>query len=207
MAELWNAWGSAGIIKGMNKLMMAILALVSCSPDPTPPVPKVAPEATPNAPVMMAPQDRPERPAVDIIKFDPPAAWTKEEPNSKMRKAQYKIPDKEKKAGDAVLAIFYFGPRNDMLNDNLKRWAGQMGTDDPKTEVIQGKCKIHLVDLKGTYTGDTDAGPQENQRMLAAVVEAEDGPWYFKITGPAATVGPWKDEVVTMLKGAGAKKE
>jgi hypothetical protein len=193
----------------MNKILMVVLALVSCSPDPTPPVPKVAPD--PSAPTaMMSPQAEPERPArpqVETIKFDPPAGWTKEEPSSKMRKAQYKIPDKAKKGGDAVLAVFYFGPRNDMLQENLKRWAGQMGTDDPKTEVIQGKCKVHLVDLKGTYTGDTDAGPQENQRMLAAVVEAEDGPWYFKITGPADTVGPWKDEAVTMLKGAGAKKE
>ena len=48
---------------------------------------------------------------------------------------------------------------------------------------------------------------EENQRMLAAVVEAEDGPWYFKITGPADTVGPWKDDVVKMLKTAGGKKE
>jgi hypothetical protein len=205
MVELWNDPGSAGIIRGMNKLTLVILALVSCSPDAPPP--PVAPPSPQSETAILAPVERPARPAVDLIKFDAPEGWVKEEPSNNMRKAQYKIPDKAKKAGDASLAVFYFGNRNDMLNDNLKRWAQQMGHDDPKTEVIQGKCKIHLVDLKGTYTGDAQQGAQENQRMLAAVVEAEDGPWYFKITGPADTVGPWKEETIKMLKGAGGKKE
>src|SRR5579862_4543925 len=151
----------AGIIFPMNKLPLVFLFLVSCSPDPTPPTPK-APESPGKEPAMMMPPERPPRPAVDLIKFDAPAGWTKEEPSSNMRKAQYKIPDKEKKAADAQLALFYFGPNNDMLAENLKRWAQQMGADDPKSEVIQGKCKITLVDLKGTYTGDNKAGPQEN---------------------------------------------
>jgi hypothetical protein len=193
----------------MNKLMIAILALVSCSPDPTPPPLTLAPDpATVTVePPPMAEVERPARPAVDLIKFDAPAGWSKEEPSSNMRKAQYKVPDKEKKAGDGQMALFYFGNRNDMLEDNLKRWASQMGAADPKTEVIQGKCKIHLVDLKGTYTGDNDKGPQDNQRLLAAVVENADGPWYFKLVGPADTVGPWKDEFVAMLKAAGTKEE
>lgn len=193
----------------MNKLVIALLALVSCSPDPTPPPPKKAPDpATVSVePPPVANIDRPAGPAVDVIKFDAPAGWSKEEPSNNMRKAQYKVPDKDKKAGDAQLALFYFGPRNDALEDNLKRWAQQMGAAEPKTEVIQGKCKIHLVDLKGTYTGDQQQGPQENQRLLAAVVENADGPWYFKLVGPADTVGPWKDEFVTMLKSAGTKEE
>jgi hypothetical protein len=189
----------------MNKLIIALLALVSCSPDPTPPPPKMAPD--PSTTVEPAMPERPPRPAVDLIKFDAPSGWTKEEPSSNMRKAQYKVPDKEKKGADAQLALFYFGPRNDMLEDNLRRWAQQMGAADPKTEVLQGKCKIHLVDLKGTYTGDQQQGPQENQRLLAAVVENVDGPWYFKLVGPADTVGPWREEFITMLKAAGTKEE
>lgn len=187
----------------MAKSLMAFLvALGSCSPDPTPPPPKTAPDAHP--PAMSAP---PERTAGDVIKFDAPAGWVKEEPSSSMRKAQYKVPDKEKKGGDASLALFYFGPRNDMLEDNVRRWAQQMGAADPKAEVIQGKCKITLVDLKGTYTGDQQTGPQENSRLLAAVVENADGPWYFKLVGPSDTVGPWREQFITMLKSAGEKKE
>jgi hypothetical protein len=187
----------------MNKLPIALLVLVSCSPDPTPPPPKVAPGDP--GPAMMMPPERAAKAAGDLIPFDAPSGWVKEEPSSSMRKAQYKVPDKEKKGKDAQLALFYFGPNNDMLDANVKRWAQQMGADDPKAEVIQGKCKITLVDLKGTYTGDKDAGPLENARLLAAVVEASDGPWYFKLVGPADTVGPWREQFVTMLKGAGGK--
>lgn len=189
----------------MKKLQFAFLLLVSCSPDPVPPPPKLAPEVPGQPPAMMMPPERPERQAVDVIKFEAPKDWAKEEPSSNMRKAQYRIPDKEKKGKDAQMALFYFGPSNEMLQDNVKRWASQMGADDPKAEVIQGKCKITLVDLKGTYTGDAQNGPQENSRMMAAVVEAADGPWYFKLVGPAETVGPWREEYVTMLKGAGGK--
>lgn len=189
----------------MNKSAIAFLILVSCNPsDPVPPAPKVAPDAKPE-PAMMMPPERPPRPAVDPIKFEAPKEWTKEEPANNMRKAQYKVPDKDKKAADAQLALFYFGPNNDMLDDNVKRWAQQMGADDPKAEVIKGKCKITLVDLKGTYTGDSKAGEQPNSRLLAAVVEDTDGPWYFKLVGPADTVGGWKEEFVTMLKAAGGK--
>jgi len=180
----------------MNKLLIAILALVSCSDDAAPPRPTVAP-GTPGQAAVESAQERPARPAVDVIKFEAPAAWVKEEPSSNMRKAQYKVPDKDKKGADAQMALFYFG----------KRWAQQMGAADPKTEVMQGKCKVHLVDLKGTYTGDQQTGPQENQRLLAAVVENADGPWYFKLVGPAETVGPWRDDFIKMLKAAGEKKE
>jgi len=41
-----------------------------------------------------------------VIKFDAPKDLVKEEPSSTMRKAQYKIPDKEKKGKDAQLALF-----------------------------------------------------------------------------------------------------
>jgi hypothetical protein len=123
-----------------------------------------------------------------------------------MRKAQYKIPDKEKTAKDAELAVFFFGPNAGGIKANVDRWAQQMGAADIKAEIIEGAHKVHLIDLKGTYTGDAAAGPLENARMLGAIVEAADGPWFFKLVGPADTVGDWKDDYVAMLKAA-KKKE
>ena len=138
----------------------------------------------------------------DVIAFKAPEGWKREEPASKMRKAQYKIPDKEKTAKDAELAVFFFGPGAGGIKANIDRWGLQMGAAEVKTEMIEGAHKIHLVDLKGTYTGDAAAGPQENSRMLGAIVEAGDGPWFFKLVGPADTVGDWKDEYIAMLKAA-----
>ena len=136
-----------------------------------------------------------------IIAFEAPKEWTKEEPASNMRKAQYRIPDKEKTAKDAELTLFFFGANNTLLKANLQRWGQQMGAE-VKPETIEGKHPVTLVDLKGTYVGDAASGPQENARMLAAVVEAPDGPWYFKMVGPADTVGDWREEFIKLLKGA-----
>jgi hypothetical protein len=137
-----------------------------------------------------------------MIKFETPKDWAKETPSSKMRKAQYKVPDKEKKAKDAEFALFYFGPQAGTIDANLKRWAGQMGQASATPEKIEGACKITLVDIKGTYTERPDVDPIENARMLAAVVETADGPWFFKLVGPADTVGDWREETVKMLKEA-----
>jgi hypothetical protein len=136
------------------------------------------------------------------ITFEAPNAWVKEDPANAMRKAQYRVPDKEKKAKDAEMVLFYFGSSAGTVQMNLKRWAGQMGQQEAKGEAIEGKCKITLVDLKGTYTERPDKDPIADARMLAAVVETEAGPWYFKLVGPADTAGDWRDEFVAMLKAA-----
>jgi hypothetical protein len=119
-----------------------------------------------------------------------------------MRKAQYRVPDKEKKASDAELALFYFGNSAAMVESNIERWQGQMGAAEAKPESIQGKLKVTLVDFQGTYAGDVGGDPLPDARMLAAVVETPEGPWYFKLVGPADTVGDWRGEFVELLKGA-----
>jgi hypothetical protein len=136
------------------------------------------------------------------LKYEAPKEWTKETPTSKMRKAQFKVPDKEKKAKDAELTLFYFGPNAGGVDANLKRWAGQMGQKEYKSEAIQGKCKVTLVDLSGTYTDGFTQTTIENARMLGAVVETEEGPWFFKLVGPGDTVGDWREELIKLLKEA-----
>lgn len=138
----------------------------------------------------------------DIIRFEVPQGWVRQTPSNPMRKAQIRIPDKDGKAGDAELTVFFFGPDRNLLQANLDRWARQMGSSDPKPETFEGRCRVTLLDLTGTYRSDFEPQPIENARMLAAVVEASDGPWYFKFVGPADTVGDWREEFVAVLKGA-----
>lgn len=137
-----------------------------------------------------------------LITFEAPKEWTKEEPSSTMRKAQYKVPDKEKKAKDAELTLSFFGKGAGGIEANLKRWQAQMGGAEGKPEQIEGKCKITLVDLKGTYTPGFGGAAVENARMLGAIVTTDAGLWFFKLVGPQETVGGWKDEMVKMLKEA-----
>ena len=176
----------------MKRFACILVLLASCNgstsnPPPVQPDPAPAPAA---------------RPPVALISFQAPAAWVKEEPATNMRKAQYRVPDKSKNEKDAEMVVFYFGANSAMLNANIKRWADQMGAEQPKVETIEGKCKVTLVDLTGTYSGDAQTGSIENARMLAAVVEASDGPWYFKFVGPAGTVGGWREDFVAMIKAA-----
>ncbi len=134
------------------------------------------------------------------IKFQAPKEWEKQKPSSAMRKAQYRVPDKEKRAKDAELTLFHFGAGSGTIEANLKRWAGQMGQQEARPEKIEGKLKITLVDLKGTYKERPDAEALPDARMLAAVVETEQGPWYFKLVGPADSVGDWREDLIKMLK-------
>ena len=51
--------------------------------------------------------------------------------------------------------------------------------------------------LSGTYVAETAPGSGEHMnkpgwRMLTSIVDASDGPWYFKLVGPAATVTKWE---------------
>lgn len=180
----------------MKRIACILVLLASCNGSSTPPVPTPPPADPDPAPVPAA------RPPVALISFAAPTGWVKEEPASNMRKAQYRVPDKSKNEKDAEMVVFYFGANFGNLNANIRRWGDQMGADEPKPQVLEGKCKVTLVDLSGTYSGDSQAGSIENARMLAAVVEAPDGPWYFKFVGPAGTVGGWSDEFVAMVKGA-----
>lgn len=137
-----------------------------------------------------------------LIKFEAPKDWTKEKPSSTMRKAQYKVPDKEKKGKDAEFTLAFFGKNAGGVKANLERWYKQMGVTEGKPEELEGKCKVTLVDLKGTYTPGFGGAPIENARMLGAIAETDDGLWFFKLVGPADTVGGWREDYVKMLKAA-----
>jgi len=37
----------------------------------------------------------------------------------------------------------------------------------------------------------SNAPPRQGYRMLAAVAETTEGPWFFKLTGPEKTIAKW----------------
>ncbi len=179
----------------MKRVWIVLPLLAACSsPPPAPPAPKEAPAAAP----------LPESKGDGLLRFAPPTGWVKEEPSNRMRKAQYRVPDKQKDHKDAEFTVFFFGASPVSVRSNIDRWVVQMGADKASPELVQGAaCKVTLVDLSGTYSGDSQTGgPVEGARMLAAVVETEQGPWYFKVVGQAETVSDWREEFVAMLKAA-----
>jgi hypothetical protein len=144
------------------------------------------------------------------IVWKTPSAWVEETPSSSMRRGQYRIPGP---GGDAELAIFYFGAgQGGDAAANAQRWAGQFtqpGGGDPlevmKTQTLDVRgTKVLLVETTGTYVntamGAADVGEKPNYALLGAVVPGPDANWFFKMTGPQATVQAQRDGFLKLLQ-------
>lgn len=128
-----------------------------------------------------------------------PAGWIEEAPASSIRRAQYRVPGP---GGDGECVVFYFGPgQGGDAMSNAKRWASQFRQSDgrPSEEVMKTRhfdeagVRVLLVEIAGTYDGgmgmtDSPAEPRPGWMLLGAIAEGPDANWFFKFTGPEATV-------------------
>ncbi len=179
--------------------LLALLALAACNP------PTVEPK--PSTPPGPAPSRSPHGATSDLLGFQAPAGWVAETPASNMRKGQFRIPDPAKKAKDAQLVVFHFGSESGTLESNIERWRGQFGGADAQTEALdKATLKTTVVDISGDYAGDMGGDPVPGARMVLAVVETDDGAWYFKVVGPAATVEGIRAAFLDAIRALKAKK-
>jgi hypothetical protein len=128
-----------------------------------------------------------------------PDSWVAETPSSSMRRAQYRVPGP---GGDGELVVFYFGPgQGGDAMSNAVRWANQFRQPDGrpsqeamKSEQIQvGDVQVLLTEVTGIYSGGmTMMGGQSadlpDHMLLGAIAQGGDANWFFKLTGPAATL-------------------
>ena len=155
--------------------------------------------------------------AAAALKFDAPAGWVSKPPASAMRVVEYTLPKTAPDTEDAALAVYFFpGQGGGTVQANIDRWVGQMTQPDgraskdvAKTTTFQTTAglKVTLLDLAGTYVAEMTPGATERFnkpgfRLRAAVIEAPDGPYYVKLTGPAATVANWDKEFLAFVKSA-----
>jgi hypothetical protein len=142
---------------------------------------------------------------LDRIAFDLPAGWQPETPSSQMRVAQAGI---HGDAGAAQLAVFHFGEgQGGSAEENVRRWISQMefapGSSTGREQFDAHGYLITWVDFEGTLQASPMSGgpsaPQPGSRLLGAVVEGPGGPWFFKATGPSATLAPQRDAFIQML--------
>jgi hypothetical protein len=128
-----------------------------------------------------------------------PQGWQEAPTTSPMRRAQWKIDGAD---GPAELVVYYFGQSGaGTVEKNLERWYGQFEQPDgrPSKDVAQtaektvADMKVTRVEVGGRYVAEVQPGAGQrhdvaNARLLAAIVEAPDGAYYFKMVGPDATV-------------------
>ena len=128
-----------------------------------------------------------------------PADWIQQTPSSSMRKAQYEVPGS---AGAGECVVFYFGPgQGGDPKANAMRWGSQFKRADGSTaegdvktsQAKVGDLDVLYVEVSGTYAGGMTMGMQPAEEkpgyaLLGAVAEGPDSNWFFKFTGPEATV-------------------
>lgn len=142
-----------------------------------------------------APSIAPPEPAADEhpLRWTDPPGWRSVRPASSMRRAQYAVPGA---AGDGELAVFYFGVgQGGDIDENLRRWHGQFErTDAPPTRESRtvGTMRVTITSATGRFNAGgmaaAPAGPRDDFALLGAIVETPQGPWFFKLTGPRATI-------------------
>jgi len=198
--------------RGTRSTALALLlggALLSCSRPEEPgshPAASVASDepahASPSASTAPAAQGG----AAMAPHWSDPARWARRPPANAMRVAEYRVPGTGG-AGDAECTVITFGSQGGSLEANVSRWVKQFGplSGPPTrtTHMVQG-VPVTRVELAGTYhpmamPGAGDGTEQPSSRLIGAIVQLPSGEWFFKMTGPDATVKAASAEFDTMI--------
>lgn len=129
-----------------------------------------------------------------------PEGWIERDPGSAMRLMEAAAP------GPVEIVIFFFGEgQGGSVESNFERWRSQVDpTADPvETSLDTNGLKISILDQSGTLRPSPMAGvtePRPGSRMIAAVIEGEGGPWFFRATGPASALAEREPEIVAFLQ-------
>jgi len=139
-----------------------------------------------------------------------PKGWTESTPTSNMRAAQFVISGD---AGDAELIVYYFGEgQGGSVEANVDRWYGQFEQPDgapTRDKAIRTERKVDglavtLLNVKGRYVANIKPTSPEkhnepNFQMLAAIIETDNGPYFFKMVGPDKTVTAAEKDFAAMI--------
>ncbi|HVU03269.1 MAG TPA: hypothetical protein VHE30_16025 [Polyangiaceae bacterium] len=125
------------------------------------------------------------------IQWKVPAAWMSVQSTSGMRLATYRIPRASGVTEDAELAVVRAGGSPEA---NIDRWVKQFTAAEPEKrakKTVHGRT-VWLVDITGTFGAGSMGGPgggaHPGWSLAGAIVEGGDDSYFFKLTGPTASV-------------------
>ena len=205
-------------------LALSVLALAGCGGGEEPPPPAATPPGA-APPIDGSTELPPDHPPLDGgapgellppppgagtgaagLTWTVPSGWTEEQPSSSVRRAQYNV---RGPGGDGEMVVFYFSPGQggDPMS-NATRWAEQFSQPDGSSSLdklqtseqnVSG-LSVLRVEVSGNYQNPMTADPAvENARLLAAIASGPDANWFFKLTGPDATVEDQRDEFESVV--------
>src|ERR1700734_591192 len=138
-------------------------------------------------------------PRVLALHWNDPPRWQRRVPSTPMRAAEYRVPRADGDLEDAECSIITFGPgQGGSVDDNIERWVKQLQPASSAVErtkrTVNGMA-VTRAEVAGPYTPMATPGmpsstttPRQGQRLVGDIVEAPSGFWFFKMTGPDATV-------------------
>lgn len=114
------------------------------------------------------------------------------------------------------MTVFYFGMgQGGSTQANINRWIGQVSQPDGSASRDKAKIResevsgfrMTLVDVSGTLKASNMPGaPQRparpGYRLLGAVLESSQGPWFFKLVGPEKTISRWAESFRQFIESA-----
>lgn len=131
------------------------------------------------------------------VTWEAPSAWQPVPVHNSMRKATYRISRIAGDTDDAELAVFHFGAgQGGSIDANIDRWLKQFSDIEPSSVKREQRTanglRQHVVRVdKANYSSGMPGGPlqqKSNWGLLGAIVETSNGSYFFKLTGPTATL-------------------
>jgi hypothetical protein len=143
-----------------------------------------------------APDDEPP-----AIEWSIPQGWRAEPNPSSMRIATYAVPRVTGDPADADVSVTRAGGD---VSSNVARWVEQFeGASEPKrtTRKVHG-LDVTVVEIEGAYASAMHPGskPRARWALLGAIVSSRGQPYFFKMTGPAATVHAARGAFTTLVE-------
>lgn len=180
-----TAGGEATMFELVGK--MARPAMGGGMPAGHPPVgaPPTSAAAQPATPSTQSADSTAKAPPASGFAFETPAGWTPGAPNP-MRKASLVV------EGGGEVAVNTFGASGQMADPraNAQRWAGQVGLTDLSEEALSKASQdVNIGGVAGKkFEFLSPDGVQPAQGILAAMIVRDGEAWFFKLSGPKATV-------------------
>lgn len=152
-----------------------------------------------------APAAKPDMANTPVAKADgpglnwaAPADW-QSKPASAMRKATYLVPSATGAATELAITAFPGDVGGEL--GNVNRWRGQLKLAPlAESELAAAVTRLSHDNLNFSIVDFSNGQATNPQRMIGAMVPFSGATWFFKLTGPAATVAAQKPAFLSFLQ-------
>lgn len=132
------------------------------------------------------------------LEWTAPASW-KAKPLSSMRKGSYTVGADGPAAADFAITAFPGNVGGDLANVN--RWRGQLNLPPiAEADLAKALMPLEANGLKMGVAEIVGGTAEQPMRMLGAIVPFEGSTWFFKLSGPDATVAGEKAAYLEFLR-------